>query len=120
VQVVRQVPNIVEMSNRMRKPVPGSNVLAEFFPSRGFVRVSIPRRDEHAVPSEECESDRGGGTLAAGSWTGGCLEGGISGGVVGGGVGGLPEPPPPPAPAFRAPVRIGGQITPPQLVKRVE
>ena len=54
----------------------------------------------------------------------GGVEGGIPGGVVGGVVGGLPEapPPPPPAPpaAPRMPVRVGGQITPPQLVKRVE
>jgi periplasmic protein TonB len=52
------------------------------------------------------------------------VEGGIPGGVVGGIVGGLPEapppPPPPPAPTPRTPVRIGGQIRPPQLLKRVE
>jgi len=52
----------------------------------------------------------------------GGVEGGIPGGVVGGVVGGLPEapPPPPPSPVKRAPVRIGGQIQPPQLVHRVE
>jgi protein TonB len=56
----------------------------------------------------------------------GGVEGGIADGVVGGIVGGLPEPPPPPppppppAPVRRAPVRIGGQITPPQLLTRVE
>ena len=57
----------------------------------------------------------------------GGVEGGIPGGVVGGVVGGMPEappsppaPPPPPAPTRRAPVRIGGQITLPQLVKRVD
>jgi protein TonB len=53
----------------------------------------------------------------------GGVEGGIPGGVVGGVVGGLPEappPPPPPAPAPKSPVRIGGQVQPPQLVKRVE
>ena len=53
----------------------------------------------------------------------GGVEGGVAGGVVGGIVGGLPEappPPPPPPPAPKAPVRIGGQITQPQLVKRVE
>ena len=52
----------------------------------------------------------------------GGVEGGIAGGVVGGVVGGLPEapPPPPPPPAPRAPVRIGGQIKQPQLLKRVE
>ena len=55
----------------------------------------------------------------------GGVEGGVPGGVVGGVVGGLVSeiPPPPPAPAPpppRAPVRVGGQITPPELVHRVE
>ena len=55
----------------------------------------------------------------------GGVEGGVPGGIVGGVVGGLPEapPPPPPAPAPvapKAPVRIGGQIQPPTLIKRVE
>jgi periplasmic protein TonB len=54
----------------------------------------------------------------------GGVEGGIPGGVPSGVVGGLPEapPPPPPAPAPtpRTPVRIGGQIKQPQLLKRVE
>jgi protein TonB len=56
----------------------------------------------------------------------GGVEGGIPGGVVGGVVGGLPEAPPPPPPpppppaAPRTPVRLGGQITQPKLVKRVE
>jgi len=54
----------------------------------------------------------------------GGVEGGVPGGVVGGVVGGLPEapppPPPPPPPAAPAPVRIGGQIQPPALVRRVE
>jgi protein TonB len=36
-------------------------------------------------------------------------------------IGGLPEPPPPPPPpAVRGPVRIGGQIQAPTLVRRVE
>jgi len=52
----------------------------------------------------------------------GGVEGGLAEGVVGGIVGGLPEapPPPPPPPASRGPVRIGGQIKPPQLLKRIE
>ena len=52
----------------------------------------------------------------------GGVEGGIPGGVVGGIVGGLPEapPPPPPPPAPRGPVRVGGQIQPPTLVRRIE
>jgi periplasmic protein TonB len=54
------------------------------------------------------------------------VEGGVPGGVVGGVVGGLPEalppppPPPPPPPAPSAPVRVGGKIQPPTLIRRVE
>jgi protein TonB len=55
----------------------------------------------------------------------GGVEGGVPGGVVGGVVGGLPDvpppPPPPPAPtATKEPVRIGGQIQQPTLLRRVE
>jgi periplasmic protein TonB len=56
----------------------------------------------------------------------GGVEGGVIGGVTGGIVGGLvsiaapPPPPPPPPPAPKTPVRIGGQIQAPALVKRVE
>jgi len=52
----------------------------------------------------------------------GGVEGGVPGGVLGGVVGGLPEapPPPPPPPVQRGPVRIGGQIKAPALVKRIE
>jgi len=50
------------------------------------------------------------------------VEGGVPGGVAGGVVGGLPEAPPPPPPlaVAKAPVRVGGQITQPQLITRVE
>jgi protein TonB len=58
----------------------------------------------------------------------GGVEGGIEGGVAGGIVGGLiataplppPPPPPPAAPKPAGPVRIGGNISAPALVKRVE
>jgi protein TonB len=55
----------------------------------------------------------------------GGVEGGIPGGVVGGVVGGLPNdipppPPPPPPAAVREPVRVGGQIREPLLVRRIE
>jgi protein TonB len=51
----------------------------------------------------------------------GGVEGGIPGGVIGGVVGGLPEAPPPPPPVpERRPIRVGGQINPPQLVRRIE
>jgi protein TonB len=53
----------------------------------------------------------------------GGVEGGVPGGVIGGIVGGIadaPAPPPPPPSAPRGPVRIGGQIQAPALVKRIE
>jgi periplasmic protein TonB len=55
----------------------------------------------------------------------GGVEGGVAGGVLGGVIGGLvsmaPPPPPPPAlPPPKQPVRIGGQINSPAIVKRVE
>ena len=55
----------------------------------------------------------------------GGVEGGIPGGVLAGVVGGIPDvplppPPPPPAPVRRDPVRIGGQIQQPALIRRVE
>jgi protein TonB len=63
----------------------------------------------------------------AGSDTGvaGGVEGGVPGGVPGGVVGGLagevlpPPPPPPPAPVVRGPVRVGGELQAPALLKRV-
>jgi periplasmic protein TonB len=53
------------------------------------------------------------------------VPGGVEGGIVGGIVGSVPAlvegpPPPPPAPVPQGPVRIGGQVSAPALVKRVE
>jgi protein TonB len=68
---------------------------------------------ERFIPSDEEEGVEGG------------IEGGIPGGVVGGVVGGLlgaPAPPPPaspPVPTRPTPVRIGGQLTAPELTFRV-
>ena len=47
------------------------------------------------------------------------VEGGVAGGVVGGVIGGIPEAPPPPPPPPAAPVRVGGNIKPPQKTKDV-
>lgn len=47
----------------------------------------------------------------------GGIEGGLAGGVIGGSETGTPPPAPPPPPS---PVRVGGNITPPQLTHRVE
>ena len=46
------------------------------------------------------------------------VEGGIIGGIAGGITGGIPEPPPPPPPPA-APVRVGGNIKPPQKTRDV-
>ena len=69
---------------------------------------------EPAVPSAQALAGVEGG-----------VEGGVPGGIVGGIVGGIsPPPPPPPAPPLpperAAPVRIGGNISAPQLTRRVE
>jgi periplasmic protein TonB len=51
----------------------------------------------------------------------GGIEGGVPGGIAGGLVGGLPEPPPPPpVPETPPPIRIGGKIQAPTLLRRVE
>jgi protein TonB len=71
---------------------------------------------EVAIPADEDEEGVEGG-----------VEGGIAGGMLGGVVGGLlavplPPPPPPPAPVApppSTPVRIGGQLTAPALLHRV-
>lgn len=55
----------------------------------------------------------------------GGVEGGVPGGVIGGIVGGVPDappPPPPPAPLPlpKAPLRVGGLISTPALLHRVD
>jgi protein TonB len=55
--------------------------------------------------------------LGAEGGVAGGVEGGVPGGVVGGVVGGLPTAlPPPPASV----VRIGGQLKPPRIIRKVE
>ena len=49
----------------------------------------------------------------------GGVVGGVSGGIVGGLVGAPPPPPPPPPPKPAGPIRVGGEITTPALVRRV-
>ena len=48
------------------------------------------------------------------------FEHGMAGGIVGGIVGGFEIAPPPPPPARVEPVRVGGEISAPRLVHRVE
>ena len=99
------------------KSAPASSVRAATVPAN-------PQAAPVAAPSEIApEVNR----VASAGAEGG-VEGGIEGGVAGGIVGGLPgnvappapPPPLPPPPPPRGPVRIGGQITAPALLKRVE
>ena len=97
-----------------KKPKPRPHSDASVDRTDFLAPIEEPSEITH-LPSDEGELGVPGGIE-------GGIEGGIPGGVVGGVVGGLPEPPPPPAPAPapRTPVRVGGQITQPQLVKRIE
>lgn len=78
--------------------------------------VEAPSRIEPEVPAAAAGDDEEG--------VEGGVEGGVPGGIAAGIVGGIPDeappPPPPPAPPARGPVRIGGQIQQPALIKRVE
>lgn len=92
------------------KPVPASVRAAPVEPAKEIVAepIDVDFAGEEGIPEG--------------------AEGGVPGGIVGGVVGGLvptdvlPPPPPPPAPPLvdRGPVRVGGAITAPALVRRVE
>jgi protein TonB len=90
----------------------------------------VPTAGQFAAPAEapsdiqpERDAPR---EIASSAGAFGGVEGGVPGGVVGGIVGGIVSPaspppaPPPPPPVASAPVRIGGQITAPALLHRVE
>jgi protein TonB len=87
------------------KPMPVENVN----PNAAPIEAPKEIKPEAPVPVAGVEGVVGG------------VEGGVPGGVVGGVVGGLPSapPPPPPPPPPQAPVRVGGKIRPPEIVKRV-
>jgi protein TonB len=99
-----------------RRAAPAKPQLAATNRSAAPVEAPSAIVAEPFVPSEEDEEGVEGG-----------VEGGIAGGVLGGILGGLvsmpapaPPPPPPPVIARQTPVRIGGQITAPTLLHRVE
>lgn len=87
-------------------------------------KLAAPIEAPGDVKPEATTGDRGALANVEGGVDGG-VEGGVPGGIVGGIVGGLVSappspPPPPPAPAPRAPVRVGGLITTPALIRRIE
>jgi protein TonB len=89
----------------------------------------VPTAGQFAAPVEapsEIRTERAGPPeVESSAGVLGGVEGGVAGGVVGGIVGGIvspapPPPPPPPPPVAAAVVRIGGKITAPALLHRVE
>ena len=81
-----------------------------------------PPPNAFAAPTEaplEIQPEPVGAAIAEGG-----VPGGVEGGIVSGIVGSVPAvvegPPPPPPPLPQGPVRIGGQLSAPALVKRVE
>jgi len=87
--------------------------------------TAAPTVGHFAAPIEAPVAVRAEAAVEESAGVQGGVEGGVAGGVLGGVVGGLPEAPPPPPPppppaAPKAPVRIGGQIQAPTLIRRVE
>jgi protein TonB len=77
--------------------------------------VDVPPRIEPGPADDEGFDEGVEGGVAGG------VPGGVVGGVPGGVLGGLPQELPPPPPARpRVPVRVGGNITTPALIRRVE
>jgi periplasmic protein TonB len=72
------------------------------------------------APAEVRPEPASAATFAGEGGVEGGIEGGVAGGIIGGLVAAPPPPPPPPPVQPTAPVRIGGAIKAPALVKRVE
>jgi protein TonB len=99
-------------------PPPARPATAE---ARPVVQLVAKTTGELTLPREmptELTTEATTGTGSTGGVEGG-VEGGVPGGIVGGIISSAPPPPPPP-PAPAVPVRIGGQISTPALVHRVE
>jgi protein TonB len=78
-------------------------------------KLVAPLKIPDVLPVPEASLDIGSGAEGGGP---GGVEGGVPGGVVGGIVGGLPlGPPPPPPPKV---VRVGGNLSAPALLRRVD
>jgi protein TonB len=92
--------------------------------SRPAAPKAVPAANAFAAPVEapsEINPEPAGAAIADAGVPGG-VEGGVASGVVGSvpaTVEGIPLPPPPP-PVSHDPVRIGGQVQAPALLKRVE
>lgn len=110
-------PAIAEPEPPRARPVTPRRVTPQRAPVIAKAPVAAP---SEAPPSITPETGLEGGEFTAPSIEPG-FETGMPGGVAGGIIGGIitaPPPPPPPPPA--APVRVGGEIATPRLVRRVD
>lgn len=125
-----QVPTIVAfVAAPVVAPPPPPPPPPKGAPRTPAVRPELDSSAEVAAPMEapsgvrpEPTTGRAEAVIGVEGGVEGGIEGGVPGGIVGGLVGKL-VPPAPPAPLVAArpvPVRIGGQITAPALVHRVE
>ena len=116
-----QVPDMMAFITAPLAPPPPPPAPAPRTPST-IVAKPVPTSGHFAAPVEapariEAEPISSG----VGEGVPGGVESGVPGGVIGGIVAGVSEPPPPPPPpAPRAPVRIGGELQAPRLLRRVE
>jgi len=91
--------------------------VAQVEPKPGLLTVPLETPTE--VKTEATTETTSTGAGVEGGVRGG-IEGGAVGGVLGGVVGGIISSGPPPPPAPVVPVRVGGQISTPALLHRVE
>ena len=109
-------PAITEPIAPAKQPVVRKTAVSRPAPVIARVAVAAPVEAPNTIAPEtgleggEFESAR----IDAG------FEHGIPGGIAGGIVGGFEKAPPPPPPARVEPVRVGGEISAPRLVHRVE
>lgn len=127
---IPQVPNMMAfVAASPAPPPPPPPPAAPAGPKAAAAAKPVPTSGPNAAPIEAPSEILPEKPVDAGTQgVPGGVEGGVPGGVIGGVLGGLldaPPPPPPPVappapPAPRAPVRVGGEIQTPSLVRRVE
>ena len=125
--VTEQLPEIPSMMAFVAAPPPPPPLPPPLAPARPAARPLTPATPGQLVAPIEVPAEVAPEPVATpGDEEGifGGVEGGVPGGVFGGVVGGIPDvvPPPPPPPAVhaRTPVRIGGQLAAPALIRRVD
>ena len=108
-------PPVAEMEPKRVKPVPTKSATPRPAPVIAKAPVAAPIEAPSSITPE---TGREGGEFTTPAIEAG-FENGIPGGVAGGILGGIITAPPPPPPARVAPVRVGGDISAPQVIHRV-